>query len=210
MTFLFNIYCTENLISLNLFKNFWIVTWAWIFLTSQGMEAVSVRGQKHYCEHTLWHYNSTFSSCHSAISPTMEPRPKVWISSTYYLLALLTLLSIFSLSFQITFSVILRIQVALSVVFVLYMPQIMILAAGNTRQLTTTSGACLQNRKWVNFRKLKVLIRAVVGVHMTSKMMSKKLVKSRLNSTIWLVCRSIFSRSCFLRLIWTKNTLKCF
>ena len=120
----------------------------------------------------------------------------------------LTLLSIFSLPFQITFSVILRIQGALSVVFVSYMPEIMILAAGSTRQLTTTSGACLQNRKWVNFRKLKVLIRAVVGVHMPSKMMSKKLVKSRrrLNSTIWLVCRSIFTRSCFLRLIWTKTT----
>ena len=105
----------------------------------------------------------------------------------------------FSLPFQITFSVILRTPVALIVVFVSYMPEIMILAAGSTRQLTTTSGACLQNRKWVNFRKLKVLIRAAVGVHMPSKMMSKKLVKSRRrrNSIIWLVYRSIFTKSCF-------------
>ena len=42
------IYPTEKFTSMNLFKKFWVVTWAWPFLTSEVMEAV--RGQKHPLE----------------------------------------------------------------------------------------------------------------------------------------------------------------
>ena len=45
---------------------FCVVTWAQSFLSSVVMEAV--RGQKHDSERTLWHFNSTFGSSHSASS----------------------------------------------------------------------------------------------------------------------------------------------
>ena len=51
---------------MNLFKIFCVVTWAQLFLTSMVMEAV--RGQKPYSERTLWHFNWTFRSSHSASS----------------------------------------------------------------------------------------------------------------------------------------------
>ena len=57
------IHTTENLISMNLFKILWVVTWALLFLTSIVMEAV--RGQKRYSERTLWH--STQRSVHPTV-----------------------------------------------------------------------------------------------------------------------------------------------
>ena len=47
---------SDKFTSINLFKILWVVTWAWLFLTS--MEAI--RGQTPYSNRTLWHRNSTF------------------------------------------------------------------------------------------------------------------------------------------------------
>ena len=59
------IHPTEKMISMKLFKILCVGTWAWLFLTSMVMEAVS--GQKRCSEHTLWHFNSTFGSSLSAL-----------------------------------------------------------------------------------------------------------------------------------------------
>ena len=93
------IHPTENYISMNLFKILCVVTWAWLFLTSEVLEAV--RGQKHHIStHTLA-FGSSLSassayqrftkkfymtlSLHSAsISWILEPSPQGLISSELY------------------------------------------------------------------------------------------------------------------------------
>ena len=58
---------TEKFTSINLFKILWVVTWAWLFLTS--LEAI--RGQTLYSNSTLWHLlksNSKFGPSHNASS----------------------------------------------------------------------------------------------------------------------------------------------
>ena len=64
------IHSIEKFISINLFKTFCVVTWAQLFLTSMVMEVV--RGQKLYCECTLWHSKTIFGSSHSATSGILE------------------------------------------------------------------------------------------------------------------------------------------
>ena len=53
-----------------MFKTLWIVTWAWLFLTSEVLEAV--KGQKHYSKLTLWHLtqNQFISQNHNSNSTT--------------------------------------------------------------------------------------------------------------------------------------------
>ena len=51
--------------------------WTWLFLTFMVMEAV--RGQKLYCECTLWHSISMFDSSHcSATSRILEHDQRSW------------------------------------------------------------------------------------------------------------------------------------
>ena len=67
------IYPIENLIPMNLFKILCVVTWAWLFLTSEVMEAV--RGQKHPLEakngmKELIYWKKVFNKSFSATSKT--------------------------------------------------------------------------------------------------------------------------------------------
>ena len=64
------IYPTEKFTWMNLFKILWVVKWAWLFLTS--MEAV--RCQTAYSNCTLWHFNLTFSSSHSASTANQKKK----------------------------------------------------------------------------------------------------------------------------------------
>ena len=97
---------TEKFYSMNLFKILCVVTWTWYFLTFMVMEAV--RGQKHYSEPTLWHFNSLFGSSNSTISRVLEQDWRSWflvsnkyldticLSSTWKVVCYLFLLGIIS------------------------------------------------------------------------------------------------------------------